>query len=102
MPPRPLEIRKRPAAEDDLIEIWIYTAQQWGRDQADFYLDELEASFRKLSENPRISPECPEIRPGYRKHASGQHRIYYRVETAFVEIVRVIHAGRDAKARLEE
>lgn len=33
------------AAEDDLRGIWTYTHETWGADQADRYLDQIEACF---------------------------------------------------------
>jgi toxin ParE1/3/4 len=100
VPGAPLEIRKTPAAERDLIEIWLYTAREWGADQADLYLDALEAALARLREHPRIGTDAAEIRAGYRRLSAGQHRIYYRVEDGAIEVVRVLHVSRDAAAQL--
>ena len=35
--PRMVEYRLTPAAERDLENIWLYTRQQWGTEQADIY-----------------------------------------------------------------
>jgi plasmid stabilization system protein ParE len=32
-------IHKQTAAEDDLVDIWQYSIETWGADQADLYLD---------------------------------------------------------------
>ena len=48
VPRAPLEIRRTPAAEQDLIDIWLYTAREWGADQADLYLDALDAALSRL------------------------------------------------------
>jgi toxin ParE1/3/4 len=39
------EYRLTPAAEQDLESIWIYTAKEWGLDQASRYFDSLIAAF---------------------------------------------------------
>jgi toxin ParE1/3/4 len=36
-----------PRAESDLIGIWVYTCEEWGVDQADNYLDRLEAGMKR-------------------------------------------------------
>ncbi len=42
-----LTVNKRPLAENDLIDIWIYGYEQWGIAQADHYIDGMES--RSLS-----------------------------------------------------
>ena len=37
-----------PKAESDLIEIWVYICEEWGVDQADTYIDQLET----INESP--------------------------------------------------
>ncbi|MEO0650926.1 MAG: type II toxin-antitoxin system RelE/ParE family toxin [Planctomycetota bacterium] len=41
------------AAEADLIEIWLYTRQEWGSRQADVYIDQLEGAVQSLAESPK-------------------------------------------------
>jgi toxin ParE1/3/4 len=100
VPRAPLEIRKTPAAEQDLIDIWLYTAKEWGAGQADLYLDALDAALARLRDHPWIGADAAEIRAGYRRHGAGQHRIYYRVGEEAIEIVRILHVSRDATAQL--
>ena len=38
-----------PEAELDLENIWLYTAQEWGVEQAMTYVDELNAKHAKFS-----------------------------------------------------
>ena len=45
-------ILKQAQAEQDLVEIWLYTFNEWGEYQADKYLDELNAAIRLLAEQP--------------------------------------------------
>ena len=98
----PHEIRRTPAAERDLIDIWLYTADRWGERQADHYLDGIDAALKLLRENPESGPDCSEVRPGYRRLPAGSHRIYYRLTTGVIEIVRILHARMDAPSRLDE
>ena len=42
----------REIARTDLEEIWLYTRQEWGIEQADGYLQALFSRFDWLAENP--------------------------------------------------
>lgn len=42
-------LQKTLQAEQDLIEIWTYTAEEWGEAQADKYLYKIESYFEKIS-----------------------------------------------------
>lgn len=73
------EYRLSPAAEQDLEDIWLYTFQQWGPDQAQRYVDALAASFADLSRFPKMAPVCDHVRAGYRRRSVERHMIYFRV-----------------------
>ena len=47
-------IHKHALAESDLIEIWLYTFEEWDAAQADKDLDELDDGIQKLTDNPEI------------------------------------------------
>ena len=47
-----LNIYKLAQAKQDLIDVWLYTFNEWGEIQADKYLDGLENSLRLLAEQP--------------------------------------------------
>ena len=98
----PAEIRLTPAAERDLIDIWVYTADEWGVDQADHYLAEIERALDRLRDYPERGADIREVRAGYRRLPVGRHRIYYRLSHGVVEIIRVLHARMDVSSRLGE
>ncbi|OBI43659.1 plasmid stabilization protein ParE [Mycobacterium kyorinense] len=85
-----------PAARADLEQIWDYTNDRWGVDQAEEYLRELQHAIGRAAANPLIGRACDEIRPGYRKLAAGSHTLYYRVTAeGVVDIVRILHQRMD-------
>lgn len=47
-------IHKQALAEQDLVNIWLYTWHEWGEAQADAYLDELERAMQLLVEQPSL------------------------------------------------
>lgn len=85
-----------PAARADLEQIWDYTHDRWGVDQAEKYLRELQHAIERAASNPRIGRGCDEIRPGYRKLAAGSHMLFYRVTIeGVIDVARVLHQRMD-------
>ena len=93
-------IDRHPRARRDLIEIWFYTFDQWGGEQADHYLRGIDAAIRQLAENPFLGADFGHVRKGIRRHSAGRHRIFYRVNRQTIEIVRVLHASMDFQDHL--
>ena len=62
-------------AEEDLINIGLYTTQQWGIKQRDKYLRELDSRFRWLADNPKLGKGRPDIEEGYYCYLQGSHLI---------------------------
>lgn len=90
-----------PAAQADLEEIWAYTYDRWGPDQAEEYLRELQRAIERAAANPRIGRACDEIRPGYRQLAAASHTLFYRVSAeGFLDVVRVLHRRIDVDRHL--
>lgn len=96
------ELRKRPEAEEDLLEIWDYTSNRWGDEQADRYIDEIDTALNGLREYPLLSTDCSNIRRGYRRVAVGWHRVYFTASDEVVEVIRVLHPRMNAKAKLRK
>ena len=85
------EYRLSPRAREDMESVWLYTFSQWGHEQTEKYIDDLAAAFDLLISNPRFGKNCDSIRPGYRKHPTLRHVIYYREVDYGIEIIRVLH-----------
>lgn len=82
-------------ADADLEEIFDYTEQEHGIDQAIRYVSGFEEAFDLLVENPETGRVRREIRPGLRSVLKDQHAVFYRVLADRVRIVRVLHGSRD-------
>jgi toxin ParE1/3/4 len=90
-----------PAAQADLEQIWDYTHDSWGVDQAEKYLRELQHAIDHAAANPLIGRACDEIRPGYRKLAAGSHTLFYRLTTeGVIDVVRILHQRMDIDRHL--
>lgn len=84
-----------PRAQADLSDIWDYTAERWGTDQADGYLRLLQHAMEAIADNPRKGHLCEEVRKGYRKYPAGSHVLFHRSIETGIDIVRVLHSRMD-------
>lgn len=94
------DYRLAPAAERDLEEIWVYTRQQWGEEQANHYIDIMTDVFAELAESPKTAPACDHIRPGYRRRNVERHMIYFNITVYGIAVVRILHDCMDAPRHL--
>jgi toxin ParE1/3/4 len=94
------EYRLTPAAEQDLENIWYYTQQQWGAQQANRYIATLVDAFTELAQAPKAAPSCDYIRVGYRRCTVKRHAIYFYTTDYGIDIVRLLHERMDANRHL--
>jgi toxin ParE1/3/4 len=94
-------IIKHALVEQDLVDIWLYTFTEWGEQQANKYLDELDAAIKLLADQPLICHERTELEPPVRIHHHGHHLIVYLVVGDGINLVRVLHQSMDVDSHLE-
>jgi toxin ParE1/3/4 len=90
-----------PEAELDLEGIWEYTAKTWSDNQAVKYIDDIEAVFLLLVDNPFLCRERVELQPPVRIHCFQSHLIVYRQLGDDIGIIRILHESVDVEERLE-
>ena len=95
-----MTVRLTPRAEADLDEIWDYTADKWGIEQAELYIRELWQAMAFVAADPRRGKACDDIRPGYRRYPAGSHLIFYRPAGQDIDVVRVLHRRMDHERHL--
>ena len=71
-----LRILKRPEAENDIEEIWLYIAQD-NPDNADRFLDEIEETSRKLLQFTNMGRNRDELYPGLKSFPVGKYIIFF-------------------------
>ena len=81
----------RQAADNDLLDIFIYGCEQFGVDTAEAYIYRLEAGFQQLSQHPKSGRSIEQILAGIRALPVVSHVIYYQVTDATIDIIRVLH-----------
>ena len=96
-----LKIHKQAKAEEDLIDIWIYSLGKWGITQTDQYVDRLDNAIKTIAANPDIGTACDGVREGYRKLHIREHYIFYRYSADTVFIIRVLGDDMDYQPILQ-
>lgn len=87
-------------AERDLDAIWDYSAYQWGREQANRYLEALRDSVKRVAAAPSRGRSFTVGRKRYRRYRSGSHLIFYRKTNRGIRIVRILHESMDHERHL--
>ena len=82
-------------ADKDLEDIFDYTFDEFGFNQAEKYLLEIEEIFQHLIVNPQIGKKRDEIKQGLYSFPKDNHIIFYRILDNHIRIVRVLHGSRD-------
>jgi toxin ParE1/3/4 len=75
-------------------EIFDYTVDTCGEEQAENYLDELARCFHRLADSPGLGRTCDRIYPGIRRFEQGKHVIFYKPERHGIVISRILHQKR--------
>ena len=94
--------RFAPAARHDLIEIWLYTADRWGVDQADRYVGQIEAYIENATIRAKSGSPVIGLPGAYRKVRSGSHRVIYRLIDEELFVIRILHERQDVPDEIED
>ena len=95
------QVHKHAAAKRDLVEHFVYLAENASVETAERFLLQVERSCWYLATHPALGVEVELSRPemaGMRKwHVKGFEKflIFYRPRQNGVSIVRVLHAAQD-------
>jgi toxin ParE1/3/4 len=95
------EVLLREAARRDLVEHFVYLAENAGLNTADRFLSSAEASFEDLAQQPLMGaplrlkhPELVNLRK-WRIKDFNNHLVFYEPRPDGVSVVRVLHAASD-------
>jgi toxin ParE1/3/4 len=89
-------------AENDLQNIWLYTFENWSREQANRYIDLIldEVEYLCIKSNSGI--DYGHLRKGYFKSKVKSHFIFYKVDSKkkLIQVVRILHQMMDIESQL--
>ena len=95
---RRLAVRRR--ASRDLHEILIFSAREWGLDQAERYVRDIHGAFERILADPALGTTLSLPRGTYRRLNAGSHAIYFTASDTTVTIIRVLHQRMNSDRHL--
>lgn len=92
-----------PEAEIRIAEIWRFTYQQWGEEQADKYLLNIDTEIKRLCAGELIGRNYNHLEKHDIKFISCQrHYIFYTEDEDNIFILTVLHDVMDLPIRLKD
>lgn len=88
------------AADEDLDNIFDYTVEEFGFDQAVAYVELIDEQLNTLVTTPEAGKCRDEVRKDLRSLPIGSHIIFYKFLPNCIWVVRVLHASRDVQKAL--
>lgn len=88
------------AAENDLADIFDFTRETWGLDQAEQYLGSFNDVFARIISKPRLGRQTEIDGFTYRRVRHRSHFIFYRIENGEVLVDRILHQRMDPSRHL--
>lgn len=88
-----------PAAVADIGDIWDYSAENWGIEQADSYTDAIQDTCHALAKGVRQGRPV-NVLPGILKYLCGSHVVYFQDEADRLVVIRILHQSQDARLHI--
>jgi toxin ParE1/3/4 len=89
-----------PKAAFDIDQIYDYTEEKWGYEQAEDYVFTIRDHCRALVEGTKRGRKIGSIKPDYLALVSGSHFIVYKDGAQTVTIIRILHRRMNVGAHL--
>jgi toxin ParE1/3/4 len=89
------------AAEEDLRDIWRYTYETWGFEQAETYFDRIEACCEAVGDRRTRAKTFDRLPDGVRIHRFERHYIVWLEEDRPV-VIAILHERMDFVQRLKD
>lgn len=94
-------LRFSSAARRDFTNIAARSERAWGKAKTREYLDEIEAKFRAIVDNPMLGHDAGLPREGLRRISAGRDVIFYTFDDHEVAVVRILHDRMDFEALIQ-
>jgi toxin ParE1/3/4 len=88
-------ILRSPEAQEDLLSIWIFGADEWSPVQADDHLRDIEDMCDRLRVHPELGRKRDELIVGLYSIPINPHVVFYQQSPKAITIVRVLHEALD-------
>lgn len=87
-------VRRTAQAQDDLVEIWVFIAED-NPSAADRFIETIDQKCRLLARTPELGQSREELAPSLRSFPIGNYTIFYRPLETGIELIRVLSSYRD-------
>lgn len=88
------------AAKADLRDIWTFSANRWGREQADKYIVAIDGLMRRAAAGTLHCRGVDFVSPGLFKARAMKHFFYFRQVATGIRVVRILHERMDESLHL--
>ena len=85
----------------DIEAIAAYTFDQWGEQQVDAYMSQIDRTIQAIGDNPAIGRGRFGVPDAIKGRKSGSHVVFYRVQDTTIYIMRVLHESMDHGRHIE-
>jgi len=91
-------------ALEDIENIWLYTFENWSKEQADRYINLIFDEIEYLALNPFAGKSFNHVRKNYRYSKVKSHLIFFKhtEKSTAIYIIRVLHEKMDIESRLND
>lgn len=89
-------------AEEDLFAIFDYTAEKWGKVQAEKYTRELHQACVRFAESSTIAAPHRAVPAPYQSKIAGKHIAIFYVHDDKAEVLAILHQSMDIPSRVAE
>ena len=90
-----LSIKLKPKAFEDLDNIYLYSINNFGKVQAVKYIENINQTFIRISNNTASTQACVYIKPNLKKLIIKSHVIFFYTHNDAIEVIRVLHQSQD-------
>ncbi|MCM8543459.1 MAG: type II toxin-antitoxin system RelE/ParE family toxin [Lentisphaeraceae bacterium] len=90
------------AAEADLLDIFVYTLEEWGETQVHAYKRQLESRLEAILKFPDIGRKHPKLSTDVYHIVEGKHYIFYKKVDDGIEVLRFLHHCMDIISHLSD
>lgn len=82
-------------AQRDFEEIYAFSVEFFGRNQAEIYAEMIHTKIQIIAENPSFGTEYANVRDGVRRYECESHAIYYEATANGIRVLRILHGRMD-------
>lgn len=90
-----MRLELTPRAARDLEDIFDWSAETWGTEQAARYVRSLQAAMERILRFPELGRPIDDIKAGVRILPVESHIVVYRRSADAIGVVRILHGRMD-------